>query len=70
MFWGECPLATCCVAKGLEHCGKCDEFPCETLHSFAYHEEQGDDGQRIRNLEAWNAKGFDAWVKEKGRGGA
>ncbi len=54
MFWGECELAKCCVGKELQHCGKCDEFPCDKLKAFSYDEKQGDNGQRIRNLEKWN----------------
>ena len=53
MFWGECELATCCLAKGLPHCGKCDEFPCERLRAFSFSDsEHGDNGRRIENLRA------------------
>jgi hypothetical protein len=40
-------------------------FPCDTLNGFAYDEKQGDDGQRIRNLEAWNTEGFENWAAER-----
>ena len=53
MFWGQCALATCCIGKGLAHCGRCDEFPCEQLKAFSFSEsENGDNGQRIENLKA------------------
>jgi len=43
-FWGDsCPVKSCCEGKGLEHCGKCSDFPCELLSQFAYDKEQGDD---------------------------
>jgi hypothetical protein len=58
-------VATCCLAKELENCGGCDEFPCEKLVAFAYDEQQGDDGERIRNLEAWRKDGFEAWLKAR-----
>jgi hypothetical protein len=58
LFWGTCAVAVCCTGKGHEHCGQCAEFPCDTLNGFAYDEQHGDGGQRIRNLEAWNAEGF------------
>ena len=30
-----CPLHDCCVnKKHLEHCGLCDELPCETFSAF------------------------------------
>ena len=55
MFWGKCELAMCCVEKGLQHCGQCSEFPCDKLREYSYDKEHGDNGQRIRNLEQWNA---------------
>ena len=63
LFWGECPLARCCTGKGLQHCGQCADFPCDKLKAFAYDSAHGDGGQRIRNLEAWNAQGFEAWAQ-------
>ncbi len=64
-FWGECALATCCITKGHSHCGQCQEFPCATLNEYAYDPENGDNGARIRNLVAWNGKGYDAWRRAK-----
>jgi hypothetical protein len=55
MFWGECAVAKCCLAKGLEHCGLCAELPCSTLQSFFDHPEHGDRGERLANLKAWAA---------------
>ncbi len=53
-FWGDvCPVKSCCENKKLEHCGCCDTFPCELLHSFAYDKEQGDDGKRIEQCKMW-----------------
>ncbi len=53
-FWGEnCPVKDCCESKNYQHCGECSEFPCKLLNSFAYHEEQGDDGLRIEQCRAW-----------------
>ena len=53
VFWGECVLAKCCIAKGHEHCGKCKDFPCEQLKAFSFGEgEPGDNGRRIENLRA------------------
>lgn len=52
LFWGECALAKCCIGKGHDHCGQCEAFPCETLKEYSYDKEHGDNGERIRNLEA------------------
>lgn len=65
IFWGECQVAKCCLAKGLENCGLCSRFPCDLLKEFAYDEEQGDNGARIRNLETWTRDGFESWLKNK-----
>lgn len=65
LFWGECEVAKCCIAKGHSHCGRCREFPCAVLHEYAHHPEQGDKGKRILNLKAWNEVGYDAWRRQQ-----
>ncbi|WP_270524827.1 DUF3795 domain-containing protein [Longibaculum muris] len=53
-FWGEaCPIKDSCESQGYQHCGECDNFPCETLKAFAYDEKQGDNGLRIQQCEIW-----------------
>ena len=52
MYWGECQVATCCIEKGVAHCGECDEFPCDVLNEFAYSKDHGDNGRRIERLRA------------------
>lgn len=64
VFWGKCELAKCSIDKGLEGCGQCENLPCEQLKAFSYDEVQGDNGQRIRNLQAWNEEGFDKWLQK------
>ena len=65
-FWGECELAMCSISKGLDHCGQCPDIPCDKLKEWSYDPgEHGDNGERIRNAEAWNKKGYDAWLQEK-----
>lgn len=58
-FWGEaCPVKSCCEEKSKEHCGICENFPCQQLHAFAYDEKQGDGGKRIEQCRTWS-KGND-----------
>ena len=53
-FWGDsCPVKACCEGKQHAHCGECSEFPCGLLRQFAFDKEQGDDGKRITQCEAW-----------------
>jgi len=66
-FWGECAVATCCIEREHEHCGKCADMPCPTLVKFAFEEGEGDQGERIRNLHAWNAEGYTHWCARKAK---
>jgi len=51
--WGECAVKVCCEGKQLEHCGMCAGFPCESLNSYAYDKEHGDNGARIAQCREW-----------------
>jgi len=55
-FWGKCEVKLCCEGKNIGHCGKCANFPCETLKRFAYDKEQGDNGERIEQCKRWLVK--------------
>lgn len=65
MFWGTCEVAACCLQKELNSCGSCSGFPCGTLTAYAHHPEHGDNGERIANLETWQAVGFETWLKQR-----
>ena len=52
-FWGECDVKKCCEIKKHNQCGQCATFPCDTLVSMAYAEEEGDNGKRIETCRAW-----------------
>ena len=32
---GNCDLVMCCEVRQLNHCGECDDFPCEKYQEFA-----------------------------------
>jgi hypothetical protein len=56
-FWGEsCPVKSCCEGRNIEHCGECNEFPCDLLNQFAFDKEQGDDGKRIEQCRKWQSR--------------
>lgn len=55
-FWGECEIMRCCREQKHGHCGECAQFPCETLHRFAYDAKQGDNGKRIAQCGDWSKK--------------
>jgi hypothetical protein len=52
-FWGgECKVKICCETKCLNHCGKCNNFPCEIVENMGV--EQGFDPKpRLDNLRKW-----------------
>jgi len=62
MFWGECLVAKCSIARGFKHCGHCSELPCEKLQDAFNNPEHGDNGERLINLKAW-AKGEESYLK-------
>ena len=55
-FHGKCDVADCCSGKNLSYCGKCPEFPCETLTLYSSDPEHGDKpaGARIEQCRRWN----------------
>jgi len=62
IFWGECAVAKCCLAKSISHCGLCAELPCNVLQEFFDNPEHGDNGERLANLKAWT-RGEDTFIK-------
>ncbi len=77
-FWTEqfdmevCPLYGCCVnQKELEHCGLCDEFPCElfiSLRDPALSDEEAAQSlqKRQKDLRLRKEISTEAWLKERG----
>lgn len=51
VFWGKCELYECCNEKALEHCGECDDFPCDKLREWA----SSQNPERIDNLRKLRA---------------
>lgn len=52
-FWGGvCEVKSCCEQKGLDHCGQCTDFPCDTLANMGK-EEGFDPGIKIAQCKSW-----------------
>jgi len=47
----ECEVGICCCEKGYDHCGKCPDFPCDTLKAVSLDTETGDGGARRMRLK-------------------
>lgn len=54
-FHGECPVAKCCQAREIVHCGKCPNIPCKLLTKYSHDSEHGDNpkGARIEQCKKW-----------------
>lgn len=56
-FWGKCPVSACCQDKGYDHCGQCEDMPCELLKDFSCGEGEHCDkpkGARLDILKMWS----------------
>jgi hypothetical protein len=66
-FWGECPTYSCVAEHGVEHCGLCDEFPCDKFMGM-YDPEHGQKSSITRaGLLAYRAKHGDEKAIELAR---
>ena len=63
LLW-DCPLRICAQAKGLVHCGLCDEYPCAELSSF-YAEDRESHKKAQSNMQAIIDLGVDAWLAQQ-----
>lgn len=48
--WGECKLYACASRHGIEHCGLCEDFPCDFL--IGHFDPNNPEGQRNAVLRA------------------
>jgi hypothetical protein len=61
-----CPIYTCARQRGVEHCGACEEFPCQLLLLFAAHDARP--GERVVSAAmraALGEEGWAAWASER-----
>jgi hypothetical protein len=66
-----CPVYNCSVLRqGIEHCGLCEEFPCELFTSLRdpnMSDEEAENSVRARqeNLRKRKEIGTEVWLREK-----
>lgn len=60
-----CAAYECAKDRGVEFCGRCDDFPCDSLHPYA--DRAGDLPHNIKvfNLCLINKLGLEKWAEEK-----
>ena len=64
-FWGECEVFQCTTMNNVEHCGLCNNFPCETIISqFDPNNPRGEQEAifRIGQLTIRAKIGTDEWL--------
>jgi hypothetical protein len=60
-----CQMKTCAAGKGVDFCGECNEFPCETLKAFQK--------ERPHRIELWDSlrqireSGWEVWFRDEAR---
>jgi len=60
----DCYFVKCCLEKGIEHCGFCEDFPCKKLSDFVPDDRpECPTGYHVENLRARMAIGTEAWLK-------
>jgi hypothetical protein len=63
-FWGSCGLYSCIKDRNVEHCGLCDEFPCDRFID-AYDPSKGPRSAVLRaGILAYRARHGDAKAVE------
>lgn len=60
----KCDIYVCTGERGLEHCGLCVDFPCDTLLSYAYHPTEGD-RERLGHCVVRAKLGTPAWLEKE-----
>ena len=64
----DCHFLRCCLERGIEHCGFCEEFPCLRLREFVPDDRQGcEPGYHIRELKKRASMGTAAWLERQER---
>ncbi|MFO8034202.1 MAG: DUF3795 domain-containing protein [Candidatus Bipolaricaulota bacterium] len=62
----DCTFVRCTLAKYIEHCGLCADFPCPELREFVPDDRPGcPAGYHIDNLRDRMAQGTEAWIAEQ-----
>jgi hypothetical protein len=65
-YWGECRFYSCTQVKNIEHCGLCQEFPCDDyLESYDPSAGVWRVFYRAGQLAYRKRVGTDAWLQSK-----
>jgi hypothetical protein len=62
--WGNCPVRNCCIAKGIDLCYECSEFPCanwdeKSKYANVFNKAKKERVQKMKEI------GVEEWVKKQ-----
>ena len=63
--WYGCPVRKCCMAKGIDFCFECSEFPCERNWSEKSEHTNIFTADKIKRLQEMKAIGAEEWIKKQ-----
>jgi hypothetical protein len=62
-----CKVYKCVMAKGIESCADCSDFPCDNLQPFAEHAQLLPHNMKVYNLALIRKMGVEKWAQEKAK---
>jgi len=63
--WDGCPVRKCCMAKGIDFCFECSEFPCERNWGEKSEHTNIFTADKIKRLQEMKAIGVEEWIKKQ-----
>ncbi|HVP93121.1 MAG TPA: DUF3795 domain-containing protein [Acidobacteriota bacterium] len=59
----DCYFVKCCMERRIEHCGLCEDFPCQKLQEFVPDDRpECPNGYHIESLRGRRVVGTEAWL--------
>jgi hypothetical protein len=63
--WSNCPVRKCCIAKGLDFCFECPEFPCERIWGEKSEHANVFTADKTKRLQEMKEIGVEEWIKKQ-----
>ena len=60
-----CAAYECFKQRSVDHCGQCDDFPCDNLHPYADKADVLPHNTKVFNLCLINKMGLEKWAESK-----
>ncbi len=63
--WSGCPVRKCCIAKGVDFCFECSEFPCERNWGEKSEHVNVFSADKVKRLRGMKEIGVEEWIKKQ-----